>query len=1068
MWQGKRLRLWLWTWLIIAALALPTAAPAQAASRSAQSDPALSLRMNADGADSVFEQQADYMNQWMASRPSRPPVDPIAQQQTTAAWTVMVYIAADNNLEVAGLVDITEMEAVGSSEDVNIVVQIDRSEDYTTLEGDWTDARRYYIQQDDDVDSISSPVVEQLGEIDSGDPGSVADFATWAVTTYPAEHYMLVLWDHGGAWIGQASDEESGNDLDLPDLVSALDQTIAATGIDKFDVIAFDMCLMGQLEVLETVAPYADYGIASEESIPGPGYFYVFLDELVNDPSLDGRALSTATVDYYMQYYDEVDPDPDNYYGLSVVDFSQSSTMISALDAFSSTVQANPQAVLSAIADARNNTIGYGGYDDPQYYDIWSSVDLYEFAQLLDGITTSPELQQASQGVMDAVESYVVYDRHNDRLDGSHGVAIYFPRNRKSYERAQLSERYPAEVPASMASWIAFIDTFHGTAVETVTTAPTVQVVSVYPTQSSIYEPAVITLDVSGRDILQVNYAVARLTDQGRVVLDFDYLVSRSTTPTGADIVDWSNGVTTRTFAWDAEVPQLTDGTTATYALMIPNRDNPDLAVVNGLYTPLNGEPVEAQLVFNLNTRVATALWVFTETPSGTVQPSEAAYQPGDTFQPLLVTLDENNQLSGSTYGDTLTFDREQPVRFDKVPAPDGEYSISFVAENVAGDTTLDETILNVVNNGLDPSLRGYTDLTYGINFLYPAAWIRPRFSPDGKRLFTADLETTTLMSLFPYTDVSSAQETGEAVKASWGDLQDLQVSNEREVDVNGLPAYVADYTYTFNGEARVGAVVAIYVPDQNVGYGFDIDAPASAPDAALTALNALVASINFFSPQDIQGQSAWQTVSAANGLVSFPVPTGWVQETNAGWTLYGPLDDESVFIALTNADASGATNQELAEYWIAQLEGSVSNFQVSASEPYYIGETEWHLVVFTYDDAGTPVAGAFFAASVGAQDYTFWIEAPDAQFDQLYADVFSVSLGGFTFNAAPDVTPVEPEAGEVTETATEAPTDAPAPEPTEAATAAPTVAPTPEPTEVGTAVPTEAATESSIGSLVG
>ena len=44
-------------------------------------------------------------------------------------------------------------------------------------------------------------------------------------------------------------------------------------------------------------------------------------------------------------------------------------------------------------------------------------------------------------------------------------------------------------------------------------------------------------------------------------------------------------------------------------------------------------------------------------------------------------------------------------------------------------------------------------------------------------------------------------------------------------------------------------------------------------------------------------------------------------------------------------------------------------------------------------------MAGAFFVTSAGGSDYTFWIEAPDAQFDQLYADVFAVTVGGFTFN---------------------------------------------------------------------
>ena len=44
----------------------------------------------------------------------------------TAEWTVMIYLDADNNLESAGIDDISEMEMVGSSDDVNIVVQVDR------------------------------------------------------------------------------------------------------------------------------------------------------------------------------------------------------------------------------------------------------------------------------------------------------------------------------------------------------------------------------------------------------------------------------------------------------------------------------------------------------------------------------------------------------------------------------------------------------------------------------------------------------------------------------------------------------------------------------------------------------------------------------------------------------------------------------------------------------------------------------------------------------------------------------------------------------------------------------
>ena len=101
----------------------------------------------------------------------------------------------------------------------------------------------------------------------------------------------------------------------------------------------------------------------------------------------------------------------------------------------------------------------------------------------------------------------------------------------------------------------------------------------------------------------------------------------------------------------------------------------------------------------------------------------------------------------------------ETNITFEKVPAPDGQYAISFVAENIAGQSALDEAIITVKNDGLDPAFRGYTDLTYGVTFRYPANWIRPRLTQDG-RLFTATWTTNTLLSLFPYTGVKSAEET--------------------------------------------------------------------------------------------------------------------------------------------------------------------------------------------------------------------------------------------------------------------------------------------------------------------
>ncbi len=222
---------------LIGMVALALLLPAQLVSGSATSAPgapspfAWRASISQQRVAELTALSAEWLSQQIPLRSNRPPVDPVQQSQTVAEWTVMIHIAADNNLELAGLADVNEMEAVGSSPAVNVLVQIDRSAEYVDIDSNWTETRRYFIQQDDDPQRITSPVVQNLGETDSGRAESIADFATWGITTYPARKYMLVLWDHGGAWTSHSSDEDTGSDISLPDTVQALQQVVSQTGI---------------------------------------------------------------------------------------------------------------------------------------------------------------------------------------------------------------------------------------------------------------------------------------------------------------------------------------------------------------------------------------------------------------------------------------------------------------------------------------------------------------------------------------------------------------------------------------------------------------------------------------------------------------------------------------------------------------------------------------------------------------------------------------------------------------------------------------------------------------------
>src|SRR3972149_3926248 len=102
---------------------------------------------------------------------------PTAHAQDQASWTIMFYSTADtSDIEEPMMIDVNEIEWVGSTADVNLVAQVDRPD----ADPSWTDARRFLLQKDDDPQTVTSPVLESLGEVNMGDPNTLVDFALWA------------------------------------------------------------------------------------------------------------------------------------------------------------------------------------------------------------------------------------------------------------------------------------------------------------------------------------------------------------------------------------------------------------------------------------------------------------------------------------------------------------------------------------------------------------------------------------------------------------------------------------------------------------------------------------------------------------------------------------------------------------------------------------------------------------------------------------------------------------------------------------------------------------------------
>lgn len=264
-------------------------------------------------------------------------------------WTFMVYADADNDLDVGlfaspygskAVTDLNEMETAGSTSEVAVVVQMDRLN---------SSALRYLVTKDNDENTIGSSVLQDLGEVNMGDPTVLSAYVRWAVTNFPAFHYCLIIWDHGLGfqgicknWNGVSQPPPPVENLTMTELESALNTITNEIG-KPLDIIGFDACLMQMTEVAYQLRQYATVMVGSEETIPSEGWpYHYILQNLTNTPDIEASQLAQkieAYRDYYLRRsnrYDGGTISPITRLTLSALNLYQMNIVISALNSFAS------------------------------------------------------------------------------------------------------------------------------------------------------------------------------------------------------------------------------------------------------------------------------------------------------------------------------------------------------------------------------------------------------------------------------------------------------------------------------------------------------------------------------------------------------------------------------------------------------------------------------------------------------------------------------------------------------------------------------------------------------------
>jgi len=671
-------------------------------------------------------------------------------------WLIMLYQDADDKiLEQDIFVDLNEAERVGSGGNVQIVAQLDRYQAGFTGDGDWTSARRYYVRQDNDLTRIGSQMVQDLGEVNMADTQTLVDFATWAMRSYPANHYVLILSDHGMGWPGGWSDPTAsgrgdssfplataiGDHLYMNEIDDALNQILTQTGVPAFEIVGMDACLMGHIEVLTALAPYARYAVVSQETEPSLGWAYAaFLGALRTNPGMSGAQLGQVIVDSYIEEDERIVNDQarasfvgggspmSSLFGVSsvpsaaqitnqliqnvtltVADLSALPQLMDSMNNLSYVMQGGDQRV---VAQARTYAQGFTsifGSEVPASY-----IDLGNFVALVARNSGQNEITNATNQVLAAINQVVVAEKHGPKRPGATGISIYFPNSQlfQNSKAGMQSYTAAAERFAANSLWDEFL-VYHYTGrtfqMSTATLAvpsrsdtiasPVAGGISATPIQASSSEVApgeyvLLSTDLMGENIGYVRLLVGYIdaASNSVYIIDSDYLQSSTTRELdGVYYPVWGSDSFTLEFEWEPIVFAISDGTNSVVASFTPETygASAEEAVysADGIYTFASGEQRYARLYF----ANGALQQVFGFEGDGTAgSPREIVPQTGDSFTVLESWMDLNAQgqvvETVQQEGGTLTFGSTM-FTWETLYASAGDYIVGFLVEDLDGNS---------------------------------------------------------------------------------------------------------------------------------------------------------------------------------------------------------------------------------------------------------------------------------------------------------------------------------------------------------------------------------------------
>ncbi|HEX5873609.1 MAG TPA: clostripain-related cysteine peptidase [Pyrinomonadaceae bacterium] len=406
------------------------------------------------------------------------------------AWTIMVYLAGDNNLTKECMFALTEMkQAAFDEQEVNVIAQFDPSDPYLPahryvinrskdggLYADIIDTARYYkvrgevnfrkeslnakslaetrrsARKSSDKAlaraTLSSAEADKIvsNDTDTGCPITLYNFISFCLQEYEADHYMVVLSGHaGGTERGYLlKDESSSRSLTFNELKQVFKRVKNDRKGKLIDVVGMDNCLMSMAEICYELRGLAEIVIGCESVSPASGWPYrQILERLaqqVATPKSDARQppaveAAKAIVEEYVNYY--------STYWVAGLSVTQSALNVKTVNELNRGVNRLAAAMERELKREWKDTTGKRtspkdrtfenslllAHWEAQSYNGEQFIDLYDFCDCLENRVNDPEIAKHCRELKRFIETeFVLISSYcGPTYQYSHGISMYFP-----------------------------------------------------------------------------------------------------------------------------------------------------------------------------------------------------------------------------------------------------------------------------------------------------------------------------------------------------------------------------------------------------------------------------------------------------------------------------------------------------------------------------------------------------------------------------------------------------------------------------------------------------------------